>query len=67
MKKLMFGLLATGFMTLLSFTTAPVAKETKKETVKMTYYSVRCNGVLAGYFACDGCNAQAVGNAMCNG
>ena len=42
-----------------------VTKKAETKVVKMTYYTVRCNGVIRGYFACDGCDAQAVANAMC--
>lgn len=43
------------------------SKSEKKETVRMQMYDVYCNGKYKGSFTCDGCNTQAVGNAMCNG
>jgi hypothetical protein len=60
MKKLIM-LSLVGAFTLSSFT----VKSPKKVVVKMQYFTVRCNGVISGYFACDGCDAYAVGRAMC--
>lgn len=65
MKNLFIGLIATGFITLSSFTSVTESKE--KVVVKPKIYNVYCNGVYSGFFACDGCNVQAVANAICNG
>lgn len=46
---------------------AMTKKSEKKTSTKMMFYKVYCNGVYTGAFTCDGCNTQAVGNAMCNG
>lgn len=43
------------------------SKAETKEVVKPKIYNVYCNGVYSGFFSCDGCNVQAVANAICNG
>ena len=64
MKKLLI-LSVVSVFALSSFTT----KESKKEVVKMQYWTARCaDGSNGGYFACDCTQSQAnaITHIMCN-
>ena len=65
MKKLVM-LSAIGIMSLSSFGTKEVKKETRV-TVKATRYIVYCAGEYTGYFVCDCSSSQvhSIASSMC--